>query len=235
MKKLNYVSFTPVLFVFVLSASFCFVKYSNYSNWSQKNVSDAAIIDDGSNLSMEIVSEKLIYSPAVPVWTNTSYHENFGVPSMVLQEQNIHQPVIKPRASINLAEKEGESGGDIIDIKIHKEIASLQTGFDCDHDGKTDESMFDPDLMGSYCKSCQKIADHYQSHNKSIVTVKQLCQSLRRRGFVFRVALDALCHDCLMIVAYAEDTIYGRMLTIDEASKLNLGDFSDGAKSAGYF
>jgi len=81
---------------------------------------------------------------------------------------------------------------------------------------ETEEDSVALKVLKATCSFCGNVIDHLKRHGVPTATFGELVALEKSEGYKFRVVISVYCPDCMDAIAYAEDNMYGRLLSVDE-------------------
>lgn len=66
------------------------------------------------------------------------------------------------------------------------------------------------------CPFCGNVIDHLKKYGIPAATFGELVTLEKSDNYQYRIVTSAYCPDCMDAIAYAEDTMYGRLLSVEE-------------------
>lgn len=71
-------------------------------------------------------------------------------------------------------------------------------------------------VLKATCSFCGNVIDHLKKYGIPAATFGELATLEKSDNYQYRIVTSAYCPDCMDAIAYAEDTMYGRLLSVDE-------------------
>lgn len=103
---------------------------------------------------------------------------------------------------------------------------------------ETEEDSVALKVLKATCSFCGNVIYHLKRHGVPTATIGELMTLEKSEGYQFRIVISVYCPDCMNAIAYAEDNMYGRLLSVDEMRGLlhssTFSQIKEAACVAGY-
>lgn len=133
----------------------------------------------------------------------------------------------------------------------HKEISTqaetrdtiVESGFEPSNDAQTQiiEAANDSVVVKALkatCPACGKVIDHFRKYSISVNSFGDLSALHTDENYQYRLLIENYCSDCFDAIAFAEDTMFGRLLSVNEVRALlesaTFSQLKEAACVAGY-